>query len=153
MSLIIWSLSRRPCRSSYAGRTFHGYGETPCSTPVMLRRKAVFPYHWPTGIVATSVIAACDTPLAAFSCPAASGAFTHCTASARASALSHQPNQPFAPRPVISGFVAGELAVAAEAERVLTPVASQPSGAIRHAGNRNLRRFRQGDGRRYAGRQ
>ena len=36
-------------KRSYAGRTFHGYGETPCSTPVMLRRNAVFPYHCPTG--------------------------------------------------------------------------------------------------------
>src|SRR5450755_5135948 len=82
----------------------------------MLRRNAVFPYHCPTGTVATSVIATCDRALAAFSCPAPSGAVSHCVVSARASALSHHPNQPFVPRPVISGCVAGLLAVAEEAK-------------------------------------
>src|ERR1700722_5231247 len=101
----------------YAGRTFQGYGEIPCSTPVMLRRNAVLPYHCPTGTVATSVIATCDNAFAAFTCAAGSDALTHCAVSSRASALSHQPNQPFGPRPLVSGCVAGVL-TAADDEKV-----------------------------------
>src|SRR5690349_3083217 len=104
--------NRTAAITTYAGRTFQGYGETPCNTPVILRRNAVFPYHCPTGTVATSVIATCDRALAAFSCPESSGADSHCAVNVRASALSHHPNQPFGPRPVISGCVAGLLAVA-----------------------------------------
>jgi len=101
--------------SCLRGRTFHGYGETPCNTPVISRRNAVLPYHWPTGTVATSVIATCDNSLAAFSCRRHPGGEPSRCQRARLGVV-HQPNQPFAPRPVINGLVAGELAVAEEAK-------------------------------------
>src|ERR1700758_2308147 len=53
----------------------------------MLRRNAVFPYHCPTGTVATSAIATCDSALATFSCAATSGSVSHCADRSRASAL------------------------------------------------------------------